>query len=187
MFRTLPAYLLATIASLVPGTLHAQELVLDAKSATHLLSEYRADLTTVHDKLLDFADSIPAEKYAWRPAPEVRSVAEVLMHVAGEWYYICPISVGEKPPANFDPPRPAMQQLEQTGAKADVLAQLTKSWAYCSAAFRAADPTRLMGKYEPVKMSLARAALRVTGDQHEHLGQLIAYARALGVKPSWSK
>jgi hypothetical protein len=44
-----------------------------------------------------------------------------------------------------------------------------------------------MGKYEPAKMSLARAALRVAGDQHEHLGQLIAYARSVGVKPAWSR
>lgn len=187
MSRTLLACLLATVAGFAPDALRAQEPVLDAKSAAHTLTEYRTDLTMVHDKLLDLADSIPAEKYAWRPAPEVRSVSEVLMHIAGEWYYVCPISVGEKPAANFNPPRPAMQKLEQTTAKADVLEQLNRSWAYCTAAFSAADPTRLMGKYEPAKMSLARAALRVTGDQHEHLGQLVTYARSVGVKPSWSK
>ena len=80
-----------------------------------------------------------------------------------------------------------MQKLEKVTAKADVLAQLEKAWAHCSAALGAADPTRLLGRYEPARMSLARASLRVSGDQHEHLGQLVAYARSVGVKPPWSK
>ena len=32
--------------------------------------------------LVAMADAIPADKYGWRPAPGVRSVSEVLMHVA---------------------------------------------------------------------------------------------------------
>jgi len=179
-------------ACFVPYTSRAQDAqqqdVLDAKSAATMLSEYRADLTTVHDKFLDLADSIPADRYAWRPSPAVRSIAEVLMHVAGEWYSICPISVGAQPPAGFGPPREALPKLERsTAAKAEVLAQLRTSWAHCAAALGSADPARLTGRYEPAKMSLARAALRVAGDQHEHLGQLISYARSVGVKPSWSK
>ena len=31
------------------------------------------------------------------------------------------------------------------------------------------------------------AAFVMSGDMHEHLGQLIAYARSVGVKPPWSK
>lgn len=157
------------------------------KSATHLRSEYLADLTMVHDKIVALANAIPADKYAWRPVPGVRSVSEVLMHVAGEWYLIGPMSVGAKPPADFGVPREAMAKLEQLTAKDEVLAQLEKSWAHSRAAIESADPAALLGRYEPAKMSLARAALRVAGDQHEHLGQLITYARAVGVTPPWSK
>jgi hypothetical protein len=80
-----------------------------------------------------------------------------------------------------------MSTLEKTTAKTDVLEQLNKSWAHCISVLSSIDPAKLMGKYEPAKMSLARAALRVAGDQHEHLGQLIAYARSVGVKPAWSR
>ena len=34
-------------------------------------------------KLVALAEAIPADKYSWRPSPEVRSVSEVLMHVVG--------------------------------------------------------------------------------------------------------
>ena len=33
-------------------------------------------------QLLQLAEAIPAEKFAWRPAPGVRSISELYMHVA---------------------------------------------------------------------------------------------------------
>lgn len=196
MTRRIVACLALAASCLTPSAARAQQQSpppqspdsLDARAAALVLAEYRADLTTVQRKLLDLADSIPADRYTWRPSAGVRSVSEVLMHVAGEWYSICPMSIGQQPAPEFRPPGPAMRKLEQSSsAKADVLDQLRKSWAHCDAAFAAAEPARLTGKYEPARMSLARAALRVAGDQHEHLGQLIAYARSVGVRPSWSR
>lgn len=169
-----------------PHVVRAQD-VLDVKSATHLRSEYLIDLTSVHDNILALANAIPSDKYSWRPAPGVRSIAEVLMHLAGEWYVIGPMSVGAKPHADIGVPKEAMAKLEKITAKAEVLAELDKAWAHTHKTIESADPATLLGKYEPAKMSLARAALRVAGDQHEHLGQLIAYARSVGVTPPWSK
>jgi uncharacterized damage-inducible protein DinB len=177
---------LVAMTLVAPRALAAQD-VLELKSATHLRAEYLADLTTVHDKILSLAKDIPADKYGWRPTPGTRSVAEVLMHVAGEWYLIGPMSVGARPPADFGVPKDAMAKLEKVTAKADILAELDKSWAHTRATIESADPAALLGKYEPAKMSLARAVLRVAGDQHEHLGQLITYARSVGVTPVWSK
>lgn len=187
MSRLTLACVVMAAAWFTPKASRAQQDVLDAKSATHVHAEYLADLTTVHDKLMALADAIPDDKYAWRPSQDVRSVSEVLTHVAGEWFYVCPISLGGKAPADFSPPRSAMAKLEQITGKSDVIERLNKSWAYCKSVFGSVDPTQLTGKYEPAKMSLARAALRVSGDQHEHLGQLIAYARSLGIKPPWTK
>jgi hypothetical protein len=36
-------------------------------------------------------------------------------------------------------------------------------------------------------MTVDAAALAMAGDLHEHLGQMIAYSRSVGVKPPWSK
>src|SRR5579859_2460543 len=43
---------------------------------------YDGEWTHVSKQLLSLAEAIPAEKYSWRPAPGVRSVSEVLMHIA---------------------------------------------------------------------------------------------------------
>jgi hypothetical protein len=161
--------------------------VLDARGATHLRDRYLADIDTVHVKIMALANAIPEDKYGWRPAPGVRSVSEALMHVVGEWYFFTPMSVGGKPPADFGPPRESLQKLETITTKADVIAQLEKSWAHCKAQLTSVDASQLTGQYKPWNVTLADAAFAMSGDLHEHLGQLIAYARATGVKPPWSK
>jgi uncharacterized damage-inducible protein DinB len=192
--RPLALAAVALIAAITPDRLAAQATptasgatLMDARSAAYLRDQYLADLDTLHAKIVALANAIPAEKYAWRPAAGVRSVSEALMHVAGEWYYYTPVSVGAKPPADFGVPREALPKLETITTKARVLAELDKSWAHCKAEVAGVDPATLTGKYRPWNASLATAAFAMAGDLHEHLGQLIAYARSVGVTPPWSK
>ena len=161
--------------------------VIDARSAATIRDAYLADLDTIHVKIMALANAIPEDKYGWRPSEGVRSISEALMHVAAEWYFFTPMSVAGKPPADFGAPRESLPKHEQTTDKAAVLAELDKSWAHCKAQLSAADPAQLTGRYKPWNATLAQAAFGMTGDQHEHLGQLIAYARSVGVKPPWSK
>jgi uncharacterized damage-inducible protein DinB len=189
---------LATAAIATPLTVRAQAQqgkadppVFDAKAVAQIKKSYLTDLDTLRSKFLQLANAIPADKYSWRPAAGVRSISEVFMHVAGEWYHWAPSSIGGKPPADY----PAtgkdimakLETLEKITAKAEVIDQLNKSWAHCKAQINAADPAKLTGKYDPWKTTIDAAALGMAGDLHEHLGQLVAYARSVGVKPPWSK
>jgi uncharacterized damage-inducible protein DinB len=172
--------------------------VMDARSAAHLRDSYINDLDSLHAKVLALATAIPADKYAWRPGSGVRSVSEVLMHIASEWYVFTPMSVASAAPPDFVPAtttpaerRTAMnaklKAMETTTNKDAVLADLDKSWAYCKSQLTSADPSLLTGRYKPWGVPLDDAAFIMAGDLHEHLGQLIAYSRMLGVKPPWSK
>jgi len=152
-----------------------------------LESQYAGDLTALHDKVVALAEAIPADRYTWRPSDEVRTISQLLMHLAGEWYYLCPVSVGGKAPAEFSPPGEAMRTLEEITAKPDVLAQLGKSWAHCRSVLDRIDLKKLVPDSLPAKMGFPRVVLLVSGDQHEHLGQFVAYARSIGVTPPWSK
>jgi len=51
----------------------------------------------------------------------------------------------------------------------------------------AVDAAHLTGNYKPWGTTIDNAALLMAGDLHEHLGQLIAYARMIGVKPPRTK
>ena len=50
-----------------------------------------------------------------------------------------------------------------------------------------ADAAHLTKAYKPWGVPLDKAAFSMAGDLHEHMGQLIAYARSVGVKPPWTK
>jgi len=163
----------------------------DAKSAGHVRAAYLTDLDTLHAKFMALANAIPAEKYSWRPTKGVRSVSEVFMHVVGEWYHWTPASIGGKAPSDFPSDRAQLMSklngLEKTTTKAEIIAELNKSWTHCRAQLTGADPAQLTGKYKPWGMTVDAAAFTMAGDLHEHLGQLIAYSRSVGVKPPWSK
>ena len=175
----------AAIAA-APSALRAQD-VFDAKAAAHIRDKYVTDLDSLHSKFMALAEAIPADMYAWRPTHGVRSISEVFMHVASEWLFYDPRSVGGNPPADFGVPKDAMAKLETITAKADVIAQLNKAWTYGRAQVVGADPATLTGKIKPWGLTIDEAAIAFPADLHEHLGQLIAYARAIGVKPPWSK
>ena len=42
-----------------------------------------AEVDGVGKKIVDLAEAMPADKYGWRPAPGVRSISEVYMHIVG--------------------------------------------------------------------------------------------------------
>jgi uncharacterized damage-inducible protein DinB len=170
------------------GAAVAQE-GLDAKEAAELKAKFMADLDTVHVKILALANAFPEDKYAWRPGEGVRSVAGALMHVAAEWYLFTPMLTGGTPFAALGPPMEANAKLLKIRGKTEVLDYLNKAWAYCRQQAEAADAARLSAPM-PVfgrPMTLSERLFLMSGDQHEHLGQLIAYARVNGIVPPWSR
>jgi len=178
----------AIVVGLSPARVANAQDVFDVKTATHIRDSYVADLDTLHARVMALANAIPAEKYAWRPTPAVRSVSEVFMHVAGEWYFFTPRSVAGNAPADFGTPRLKLDTLEKKfTTKAAVIEQLNKSWEHGRKELTSADPAKLTGVYKPFGLSLDRAMLAMTDDLHEHLGQLIVYSRTVGVVPPWSK
>jgi hypothetical protein len=88
-------------------------------------SEVLAEVIVQEDKFTRLAAAIPAEKYTWRPAPDVRSFAEVFLHVATANYNLYKL-VGTPPPAGFDP-----KGFEKsTTDRAKVIATLKDSFAH---------------------------------------------------------
>jgi uncharacterized damage-inducible protein DinB len=170
-----------------PLAAQAQDSGANVPITAPLEKQYAGDLTLLHAKVVALAQAIPADKYSWRPAAEVRTVSQVLMHMAGEWFYMCPKSIAAQPPADFGAPGEKFRALELIVDKTEVVAQLEKSWKHCRAALDQVDPKRLVSDSLPAKMGFPRTVLLISGDQHEHLGQLIAYARSLGISPPWSK
>ncbi|HEX9501623.1 MAG TPA: DinB family protein [Thermoanaerobaculia bacterium] len=144
-------------------------------------AEFLYDLSDVQKKIEGLAAAMPADKYTWRPAPGVRSVSEVYMHIAGGNYFLASF-VGMKPPAYDE------SAFERINDKTRVLAELRKSFDHIRLAALTASDSDLD---KPIKMfgtdTTVRGAFMIALNHlHEHLGQSIAYARMNGVVPPWT-
>jgi len=134
-------------------------------------------------QLIDLAQAIPAEKFAWRPGPGVRSVSEVYMHIALANFYLLSVT-GPKMPADIK-----SADMEKTvTAKPEVIDWLKRSLEAVKTAHAAVKPADLQRK---VKVNGRDANvdgmyLRIIVHANEHMGQLIAYARMNGIVPPWS-
>jgi hypothetical protein len=64
---------------------------------TTTLSIFRSNM---QDKITNSADEMPEAKYSYRPTKEVRSFAEILIHVADISYILCSNAKGEATPGS---------------------------------------------------------------------------------------
>lgn len=164
------------------GPIHAQAETPGAPGEA-LLEAWRNDFDQVASKLVALAEEIPAEDYAWRPAAGVRSVAEVYTHVMGTNLFLAG-ALGSGPPDDMPDTLTSIDQ------KAEVLEYLRLSLDHVR---RAVEETGGRDLDLPVQLGRRQSAtvgdvvFLVTGHAHEHLGQLIAYARSRGVEPPWSR
>src|SRR5674476_1160266 len=107
------------LLAMILGTmaLHAQIDPLEG-----LWQGYDGEWVHVSRQLVALAEAIPAEKFAWRPAPGVRSTSEVLMHIALANFHLLSIT-GPKMPADL-----TSADMEKTvTAKPEVISWLKRS------------------------------------------------------------
>jgi uncharacterized damage-inducible protein DinB len=138
-----------------------------------------SDAGTLSDKFTGLA-RVMSGRYDWKPAPGVRSVADVFNLIVKENGLLAGVLSGAPntgaPPAPLTDPEQVQEALRAsyvslqeaiTGLSDDDLLTTVKLFG------------RDWKKHE--------AVLYILEDQHEHLGQSIAYARSNGVVPPWSK
>ncbi len=135
---------------------------------------------------------MPEATYGWRPSDEVRTTSEVIMHVVGT-NMMMPVMVGAAPAEGFEMPENPFALAKELEAnvtsKADVKAKLQESIAYAKGALTDFPEEELDKEVDMFGMKMRKrdALLIMLSHSHEHLGQLIAYARSNGVKPPWSQ
>jgi hypothetical protein len=169
---------IAIVATLVagPGITFAQTAT-NRVDAIEVRKQFLTDLDTLNARFAALANAFPADKYAWRPGPGVRSVGEVFMHVNSEFYVYVPMVYSAQPSAVIPHPQEkgAMEKFEQMSTKPDVLKHLAAGHAYAINAVGGVDAatlgdTKTIGGHE---YTIAEGSFRLADDLHEHLGQLM--------------
>jgi uncharacterized damage-inducible protein DinB len=135
--------------------------------------------------LAEAAASMPAEEYAFKPTPEVRSFGEVVGHVINANYFFCAQAKGEKSPGT--------QNYEKLADKAALVKALNDALAYCDGAYNEttdASFQTLVKVAAPSTNQTPRGMVLMFNTTHneEHYGNLVVYMRLKGhVPPSTAR
>jgi hypothetical protein len=154
-----------------------------------VMADLLKDVQEAKGKIVGLAKAMPESAWDWRPAPGTRSTKEVFVHVTADNYFI-PVGAGSTAPAEtgIGEDYKTVGAFEQRARTRDqVLAELEKSFAFLEQQMTATTEAKLATPSKWPKMSTRQLWIASTTHLHEHLGQLIAYARSNKIAPPWSR
>lgn len=181
-FRVVPSLALVATLAAVPA---------QAQQPAPLVADLLTDIAQVQEKLVSLGRAIPTDRWGWRPGAGARTVGEVYLHVAAD-NYLLPTGLGTPAPAAtgiVGSDYATVQAFERKQLTKDAaLAELEQSFAHLKAALQGltgqmGDSVSMFGQTFTRRSFLILTVTHL----HEHLGQLIAYARSVGVVPPWSQ
>lgn len=143
------------------------------------IKEFQGQVDFVKGRLMQLAEAVPEDKYAWTPAEGVRTAGEVFIHTAKANYFFMSLITGDKS---------KMSGEKIPSDKKTALSMLEISFDYVKETAGNFTETDLNREIEAfgMKFSVRNFLVTFLNHCHEHLGQSIAYARINGVTPPWS-
>ncbi|HYM24072.1 MAG TPA: DinB family protein [Vicinamibacterales bacterium] len=101
----------------------------DKLLSTSFAASAKAMHATIRRDLADAAEAMPAEDYAFKPAPEVRTFAQLVGHVINANFFFCSQAKAEKPPSTTN--------FERMAEKAALVKGMNDALAYCDDVYNA--------------------------------------------------
>jgi uncharacterized damage-inducible protein DinB len=155
-----------------------------------LAGDLRPAFEDAASKAVALAKAIPAEKYGWRPAPGVRSIGEVFVHMAnGNRLLLTFASPHQVADADLQKLIADNERREKTVVdKDDIVRDLEASFEEvrrAAAAVPETDLTRIVRTFGQER-TVRSIYVFIATHAGEHVGQAIAYARMNAITPPWS-
>ena len=156
--------------------------------------EVAESFRTVRNNTITIAGDIPAEKYGFKAAPDTRTVAQLLTHVAMSYIFHYQVHAVEKRTTleGFDFPslmQKVMAEEQKNRSKEELIGMLMENrdkWAQwvegCSEGFLA-ERVSMPGGMQPASKSRFEMIISVKEHEMHHRGQLMLIERMLGIVP----
>jgi hypothetical protein len=162
-----------------------------AQTRGGIMGDLLKDVSDVESKFVGLAKAMPDSAWTWRPGEGVRSTGEVFLHIAAD-NYLLPSMLGVPAPAETGITKDyktAMAFEKKSLSRDAVVAELQKSFAFLKKSMSDTPDAKLDEAITVFgqKNTTRGMWILTTTHLHEHLGQLIAYARSNKVVPPWSK
>jgi hypothetical protein len=180
--------LIAGLAGWATAPLHAQAPATDSVEFADWRQVHQRDVDILRERFMALAQAIPADKLNWRPMDGTRSFRDVFAHIAAEGVTE-PVSFGRPLPAgslaDFDAEEARLRALPD----AELIAAMDRAMVNLSSTVAGLSRSQMNTKISFFGgMAFPRAAVTYSLiDLHEHLGQLVSYARMNQIVPPWSR
>ena len=159
----------------VAAVANAQES--SAPVANPVSSAVKSQLGRFGKIMVAAAEAMPAEKYGFKPTPEMNSFGHVVMHIAQSNNTLCSkISGAAAPDA----------KLADTDGKDKLVAALKSSFEFCGTALANVDDSKLgepMVLFGNRPASRAAALIALSDGWNDHYGAEAIYLRLNGILP----
>jgi len=147
-------------------------------AANPLTTTVRKTLDEYSKDLVGAAEAMPADKYSFRPSPDVRTFGATVAHVADVNNMICA--------KLFTPPATPPGKISDTDPKDKLVESLKASMDFCAQGFSKltdANLTEMLPWFGGRQMNRLGVALAVTNDLVDHYAGLALYLRMNNVLP----
>jgi uncharacterized damage-inducible protein DinB len=154
---------------LVPSFARAQNPLMGAVKAQH---------DAIKGNLLKTAELVPENLYSFKPTPEVRSIGQLIGHVADASMGICSQASGDKPtPLNAEKSMTGKSQLQKA---------LADAMAFCDKVIAGMNDAKAMETIKFFAGGMSPRAMVLSfniSHNNEHYGNLVTYMRLNKIVP----
>lgn len=150
--------------------------VASAQSPNPVADALLQELQGNQRNMISAAEAMPAEKWSFKPTPEMTSLADIVHHAAQANHSLCAMLSGAKAPETA---------VKATGTKQELIDQLKASFAFCEKEIPKLDPTGLGTEVSMFGRKVTRAwvALHTALDYGDHYAQAATRLRLAGIIP----
>jgi uncharacterized damage-inducible protein DinB len=176
------AAIVASACAYAEDTESAEAAPADDATQVATANNVTGSLKGLHDvtagNLTATAEKVPEELYGYRPTEEVRSMGEILAHVAGAQFLFCAAAAGEDSPNS--------ENFEETRTdKAQIMEALSMGFEYCEQVYAGMADAQGQEMVSFFGNEMAAAAVLAFNSAHnyEHYGNLVTYMRINDIVP----
>jgi hypothetical protein len=137
----------------------------------------KTQMARFNKNMVAAAESMPAEKYGFKPTPEMITFGHLIVHIASSNNMLCSKLSGTAAPD---------VKMDEADPKDKLVAALKASFDFCSTALANADDSKLgeqIALFGGNMMPRAVAWLALIGGWSDHYGQEAIYLRLNGILP----
>jgi uncharacterized damage-inducible protein DinB len=155
----------------------AQEMAKLGTAVNPVSAMVKSQLPRFSKNMVAAAEAMPAEKYNFKPTPEMNSFGHLVMHIAQSNNGLCSKISGTDAPD---------VKIVDNDSKEKLVAALKASFDYCAAALEKVDDSKLgdqMMLFGSRPFSRAAVLIILSDDWYDHYGALAIYLRLNGILP----